>query len=67
MLMNDMCAIFDLRSAPEKDKLVLIQTLKSCGRMNEAVTYTWKLGLQKHFDMAEVCTFVSVYSTTMII
>ena len=56
MLMNDLCDIFDLRSAPEKDKVILIQTLKSSGRMNKAVTYTWKLGLQKHFDMAEVCT-----------
>ena len=54
MLMDDMCTIFDLKTTPEKDQLALIKTLLTRGKMNEAVTYTWKLGLQKHFNTAEV-------------
>ena len=54
MLMDDVCTLFNLKSTPEEDQVLLIKTLLTNGKMNEAVTYTWKLGLQKHFDMAEV-------------
>ena len=54
MLMDDMCAIFNLKSAPEEDQVLLIKTLLTKAKVNEAVTYTWKLSLQKHFNMAEV-------------
>ena len=54
MLMDDVCTLFNLKSTPEEDQVLLIKTLLTNGKMNETVTYTWKLGLQKHFDMAEV-------------
>ena len=59
MLMDDVCTVFDLKSTPEDDQVVLIKTLLSNGKMNEAVTYTWKLGLQRHFNMMEVSTIAS--------
>ena len=54
MLMDDICTLFNLKSLPEEDLVLLIRTLLTNGKMNEAVTYTWKLRLQKHFNMAEV-------------
>ena len=54
MLMDDVCTIFSLKTTPEEDQVLLIKTLLSNGKMNEAVTYAWKLGLQRHFNMAEV-------------
>ena len=54
MLMDDVCAIFSLKTSPEEDQVLLIKTLLSNRKMNEAVTYAWKLGLQRHFNMAEV-------------
>lgn len=58
MLMDDVCAIFDLASAPEGEKVTLIKMLMKNGKMNQAVTYTWKLNLQKHFDLAEVRVYL---------
>jgi hypothetical protein len=54
MLMDDVSTIFSLKSTPEEDQVLLIKNLLGNGKVNEAVTYTWKLGLQKHFNMAEV-------------
>ena len=54
MLMDDVCAIFNLKSAPEEAQVALVRTLLTSGKMKEAVTYTWKLGLQKHFSMTKV-------------
>ena len=63
MLMDDLCALFDLKSAPERDKVFLIKALLAEKKMNRAVTYTYKLGLQKHFDSAEVqCVCVCCFS-----
>ena len=65
MLMDDICILFNLKSLPEEDLVLLIRTLLTNGKMNEAVTYTWKLGLQKHFNMAEVS--VQVYMGRLIL
>lgn len=54
VLMDDMMAIFDLQAADKTAQLDLIDHLLVEGRLKEAVTYTWKFGLQEHFEMSSV-------------
>ena len=52
--MDDLTAIFELHSAEKTSQLDLIDSLLVQDELKEAVTYTWKFGLQEHFEMSNV-------------
>ncbi len=54
ILMDVVSAIFDLHSADKKEQLNVIEYLLAEGKLKNAVTYTWKFGLQENFDMNNV-------------
>ena len=56
--MDDLTAIFELRAAEKTSQLDLIDSLLVQDRLKEAVTYTWKFGLQDHFDMSTVSSCI---------
>ena len=64
VLMDDLTAIFELHSAEKTSQLDLIDSLLVQDRLKEAVTYTWKFGLQEHFEMSTVCTVSLVTAAT---
>ncbi len=53
-LIDNIYPVFDLSSADKKSQLGLIEHLLGEGKLKEAVTYTWKFGLQENFDMRNV-------------
>ncbi len=52
--MDDITAVFDLHSAEKTAQLDVIDCHLTEQRLKEAVTYTWKFGLQEYFDMSNV-------------
>ncbi len=58
--MDDMTDVFDLHAADKTAQLDVIDCHLAEQRLKEAVTYTWKFGLQEYFDMSNVskCTYL---------